>query len=234
MDENNYNWSDQPTTTEVVGAEEKKPAGFAIAALVFGILSIIFLCIPVVPLLTALIGVILGGIGVNKVGKGTAGGKGMAITGLVMSIVCMVIGFITTFFLGSILVPSMMGYVKKSNQAAVNTAAKNIFDSAATSWVDYDSMGYELPMFAIFCSDYTRDYGSYDGTAEEFKEQMSYYYDSLSDYEYYVLIEYGSVTEVVCYEKTDSSCIGRYPSAIQIGESYSFDDLYFSALQELP
>ena len=69
----------------------KLPAGMAIASLVMGIVSILG-AIPLsfITIVVALVGLILGIIALRKVRKGTGGGKGMAIGGVVTS----AIGFI--------------------------------------------------------------------------------------------------------------------------------------------
>ena len=43
--------------------------------------------------------------------------------------------------LAAILVPSMLGYVKKSKVSSMNANAKNLFDAVATSLVEMDSNG---------------------------------------------------------------------------------------------
>jgi len=69
----------------------KLPAGMAIASLVMGIVSILgVLPLSFITIVVALVGLILGIIALRKVRKGTGGGKGMAIGGVVTS----AIGFI--------------------------------------------------------------------------------------------------------------------------------------------
>ncbi|MDE6730952.1 MAG: type II secretion system GspH family protein [Oscillospiraceae bacterium] len=46
--------------------------------------------------------------------------------------------------LAAILVPSMLGYVKKSKVSAMNSNAKSLFDAAATAIVEIDSEGNSL------------------------------------------------------------------------------------------
>ena len=47
--------------------------------------------------------------------------------------------------LAAILVPAMLGYVKKSKITTANTTAKSIFNALNTSLVDMDSDGLALP-----------------------------------------------------------------------------------------
>lgn len=61
--------------------------------------------------------------------------------------------------LAAILVPSMLGYVRKSKVSAMNSNAKSLFDAAATSIVEEDSEGVNIPD-----GDYT--YGAGAGTMD--------------------------------------------------------------------
>ena len=74
----------------------KLPAGLAIASLVLGIVSLIGF-IPVISFvtcLTAITGLVLGIIALRKVAKGTGGGKGLAIGGVVVSAVALIISIL--------------------------------------------------------------------------------------------------------------------------------------------
>ena len=67
--------------------EEKKSVGLAVASMVLGICSLLFsCCIPYLPFVLALLGIILAGVSL----AGHKGGKGMAIAGLVCSIVSLI------------------------------------------------------------------------------------------------------------------------------------------------
>ncbi|MCI8950304.1 MAG: DUF4190 domain-containing protein [Lachnospiraceae bacterium] len=66
---------------------EKKGVGFAVTSMVCGILSLVLsCCIPYVPFILALVGLVLGAVSLH----GHRGGKGMAIAGLVMSIISLI------------------------------------------------------------------------------------------------------------------------------------------------
>jgi hypothetical protein len=89
MDENMQNNNGMPQ-------QEKK--GLAIASMVLGITSIVpGWCIPYFPFILGLIGVILGGVSLSK----KQGGKGMAIAGLVTSIISLVIYLIILIAIGA-------------------------------------------------------------------------------------------------------------------------------------
>lgn len=77
---------------------QQESKGLAIASMVLGIVSIIpGWCIPYLPFILGLIGVILGGISLSK----KKGGKGMAIAGLVTSIISLAIYVILLIFVGA-------------------------------------------------------------------------------------------------------------------------------------
>ena len=89
MDENMQNNNGMPQ-------QEKK--GLAIASMVLGITSIVpGWCIPYLPFILGLIGVILGGVSLSK----KQGGKGMAVAGLVTSIISLVIYLILFSVVGA-------------------------------------------------------------------------------------------------------------------------------------
>jgi len=64
--------------------QPKKSVGLAVASMVLGILSIVCWCNLYLSLPMGIVGLVLGVVSV----KGDKGGKGMAITGIVLSIVC--------------------------------------------------------------------------------------------------------------------------------------------------
>lgn len=65
----------------------KKGVGFAVTSMVCGIVSLVLsCCIPYVPFILALVGVVMGAVSLH----GHRGGKGMAIAGLVTSIISLV------------------------------------------------------------------------------------------------------------------------------------------------
>ena len=58
--------------------------------------------------------------------------------------------------LAAILVPSMLGYVKKSKVSAMNSNAKSLYDAVATSLVEWDSEGKKQTDLSLG-SDGTKD-----------------------------------------------------------------------------
>ena len=80
------------------GMPQQEKKGLAIASMVLGITSIVpGWCIPYLPFILGLIGVILGGVSLSK----KQGGKGMAIAGLVTSIISLVIYLIILIAIGA-------------------------------------------------------------------------------------------------------------------------------------
>lgn len=70
--------------------------GKAIASLVLGIVSVAACCIPAVPFICAVVGLILGGLSL----KNKEPGRGMAIGGLVLSIIGVVWGILYLILYG--------------------------------------------------------------------------------------------------------------------------------------
>ncbi|WP_157930611.1 DUF4190 domain-containing protein [Glycomyces xiaoerkulensis] len=66
---------------------QEPPKGQAIASMVLGICGAALVCIPFVNLALGIIAAALGGVALKKVNAGQAGGRGMAIAGLVLGII---------------------------------------------------------------------------------------------------------------------------------------------------
>lgn len=67
--------------------------GLGVAGMVLGIIGLVFSFIPVVGLIAwplSIVGVVLSGVGVNYVRTGRADNKGVAIAGLVTSVIALV------------------------------------------------------------------------------------------------------------------------------------------------
>ena len=75
--------------------------------------------------------------------------------------------------LAAILVPSMLGYVKKSKVSAMNTNAKSLYDAAATAIIEIDSEGKTGPTGAV-----TID--ATDGT-DNFNKKVRNFFASVDD-----------------------------------------------------
>ncbi len=82
--DNNYGGY-EPTPAE----PEKK--GFAIAALVLGIVGLIAWCLPILGYPVGIVGIIMGIVGLQKTSK-----KGMCIAGIIMSAVCLIASLVNS------------------------------------------------------------------------------------------------------------------------------------------
>lgn len=71
--------------------EPKKSSGLSIASMVLGIVAIcLSCCFYYVSLPCAVVGLVFGAVALSKISKGEADGKGMAIAGLVLSIISVI------------------------------------------------------------------------------------------------------------------------------------------------
>ena len=91
MDQNNN--TTQPT----------KSSGLAIASMVLGIVSLVLFCIPYVCFPAGIVGIILGGVSLGT----KKGGRGMAIAGLVCSLIAMAV-YIILVLSGAALLSSVV------------------------------------------------------------------------------------------------------------------------------
>lgn len=78
---------------------QQAPKGFAIAALVLGIVSIVFCCLWYISIPTGVVGIILGVMGRKK----CTTAQGMATAGLVLSIIGAVLSILLITILASFL-----------------------------------------------------------------------------------------------------------------------------------
>ncbi|MCC8111922.1 MAG: DUF4190 domain-containing protein [Ruminococcus sp.] len=72
-----------------------------VASMVLGIVAICLSCFWYIAIPCAIVGLVLGGVALMKISNGTAGGKGMAIAGLVLSIVSIAVTIIVVVALGA-------------------------------------------------------------------------------------------------------------------------------------
>ena len=67
--------------------------------------------------------------------------------------------------LAAILVPSMLGYVKKANISAANSNAKTVYNAAATACTDCDTNGKTVPSGEVDLKTGTDDFHTYFNSA---------------------------------------------------------------------
>ena len=87
-------------------APPKKGSGLAIASMVLGIIALLLSWVPIVNNVAAVLAVVGLGLGIPallRARRGAAGGKGLAITGLVTSIVALVLVIVTQIFYSAVI-----------------------------------------------------------------------------------------------------------------------------------
>ncbi|MBQ9110526.1 MAG: type II secretion system protein [Oscillospiraceae bacterium] len=93
--------------------------------------------------------------------------------------------------LAAILVPSMLGYVKKSKVSAMNSNAKSLYDAVATSLVELDSEGT-----SVGSTNYS--YKTNTGDAAKINAKIVNYFESVTE------------LDAAEYQVKDMSCEGAY------------------------
>jgi hypothetical protein len=86
--------------------ESKPTSGLAVASLVLGIVAAVSSFMPIVnnaSFFIALVGLVLGIVGLVGVNKGTRAGKGLAIAGIVLGVVSIVVVLASQSFYASLL-----------------------------------------------------------------------------------------------------------------------------------
>lgn len=71
-----------------------KTSGLAIAALVLGIIGLLGVIQPIFGLPCAILAVIFGFVAKSKIKKGLAGGRGLAISGIILGFVAILVGIV--------------------------------------------------------------------------------------------------------------------------------------------
>ncbi len=122
--------------------------------------------------------------------------------------------------LAAILVPSMLGYVKKSKVSAMNSNAKSLFDAANTACVELDSEGNPPGnQSAVDCT------GGKDATAGSLENKVYNYFNGVAT------LEVGEVEikDNVCVGAhcADNVYHGTYPKAATV-DNYSSADLAYA------
>lgn len=90
-----------PSYYPTAGAPPKKGAGLAIASMVLGIIALLLSWVPIINNLAAVLAVVGLGLGIPALvlaRRGTHGGMGLAITGLVTSVLALVLVIVTQLF----------------------------------------------------------------------------------------------------------------------------------------
>lgn len=109
--------------------------------------------------------------------------------------------------LAAILIPSMLGYVRKAKITTMNTNAKNLHDAATTALVELDSEGHDIT--GIVTVSWTNGTPTLNGVDVSFDTKVKEYFDKVSTLSTaQVLIEGMACTAAYC---TDGNYRGGYP-----------------------
>ena len=102
--------------------------------------------------------------------------------------------------LAAILVPSLLGYVKKSKVSAMNANAKDVFDAVNTSLIELDSQGKKVS-----------DYDGQDKWDDELKTAIKNYFKDIDNakYTFHEFVDGGSCTATAA---SDGTYWGCYPT----------------------
>ena len=142
--------------------------------------------------------------------------------------------------LAAILVPSMLGYVKKSKVSSMNANAKNLYDAVATSLVEVDSEGGKVEGTADKPGDYgydgkgiatkgtisggINDTGVLDTKIKNFFSDVNKLSDKTGGYATYRVVDM-AVVAAVC---SDGTYVGTYPTPATV-ENYKTANLTYAA-----
>lgn len=134
--------------------------------------------------------------------------------------------------LAAILVPAMLGYVRKSKVSGANSAANTIQKAINTVLTELDEEGEDVGLIHLVTGK-----GSFTltstGTADretKFNNKIKNYMDKVDQYKVYAIIEGGVCQAVACYK--DSTYTGTAPAGVVNPEnyaSYSGENNYASA-----
>ncbi len=109
--------------------------------------------------------------------------------------------------LAAILVPSMLGYVKKSKQAAANSNAKTLYNACITALTEMDTAGSTLPTGATNCKG-----GNASSATPGFADLVKKYFDTVDTLDVAKCNITSGVVEATYIE--DGAYKGAYPTAI--------------------
>ena len=123
--------------------------------------------------------------------------------------------------LAAILVPAMLGYVRKSKVSGANSAANTVQKAINTTLTELDEEGVDVGLINLVSGKGTLTVSS-DGTSDRqtrFNNKIKNYMDKVDQYQIYGIIEGGVCQAVACYK--DSTYTGTSPAGVVNPENYA-------------
>ena len=124
--------------------------------------------------------------------------------------------------LAAILVPAMLGYVRKSKVSGANSAANTIQKAINTALTELDEEGTDIGVYHTVSGKGTLSLssgGNTDSVGNAFNRKIKNYMDKVDQYHIYGLIEGGVCQAVACYK--DSTYTGTSPAGVVNPENYA-------------
>lgn len=131
--------------------------------------------------------------------------------------------------LAAILVPSMLGYVKKSKVSSANSAAANLYKGINTALTEMDEEGYDTGAIKTI----TGTAGAVSTSAEAwddttFKKKIVKFFSDLDKLDFKASCEGGACIALACAQ--DSTYTGTYPGGVVTSDNYTdYDGKDFDA-----
>ena len=124
--------------------------------------------------------------------------------------------------LAAILVPAMLGYVRKSKVSGANSAANTIQKAINTALTELDEEGKDIGVYNLVQGKGTLTLSS-DGNSDDiggaFNRKIKNYMDKVDQYNIYGIVEGGVCQAVACYK--DSTYTGTSPAGVVNPENYA-------------
>lgn len=131
--------------------------------------------------------------------------------------------------LAAILVPSMMGYTKKSKFTSANSAASSLYKAANSTLTEMDSEGYIISGYYIISSNSSYNYNvpSEKFDINEFYDGIEEFFSDSSNYEWFVVVENGYTSySAISDDWSSTGAVGTYPAGTNMTPKYYGDSSY--------